>query len=98
MAKLYHLKRGSNSPAEVSELHVALQEDALLTDFQEFARNGLETKIKSSWPQAAAVTDQHSSFSRKFRSLLGIASDNDLLLLHKTQSAKSLGNLDELFS
>lgn len=98
LVKLYHLKRGSNSPAEVSELHVLLQEDASLTDFQEYARNGLETrKIKSRWPAAAAVTDQHSAFSRKFRSLLGIASDNALLLLHKTQSAKSLGNLDELF-
>lgn len=98
LVKLYHLKRGSNSPAEVSELHVVLQEEALLTDFQEFARNGLETrKIKSSWPKAAVVTDQHSAFSRRFRGLLGISSDNALLLLHKTQSAKSLGNLDELF-
>lgn len=98
LVKLFHLKRGSNSPAEVSELHVLLQEDASLTDFQEYARNGLETrKIKSRWPGAAAVSDQHSAFSRKFRSLLGIASDNALLLLHKTQSAKSLGNLDELF-
>jgi uncharacterized protein YPO0396 len=98
LVKLYHLKRGSNSPAEVSELHVVLQENALLTDFQDFARNGLETrKIKSSWPKAAVVTDQHSAFSRKFRGLLGIASDNALLLLHKTQSAKSLSNLDELF-
>ncbi|GAB3547617.1 ATP-binding protein [Arthrobacter tumbae] len=98
LVKLYHLKRGSNSPSEVSELHIVLQEDVSLPDFEGYARNGLEPRrIKASWPDAATVTDQHSSFSRKFRSLLGIASDNALLLLHKTQSAKSLGNLDELF-
>ena len=98
LVKLYHLKRGSNSPSEVSELHIVLQEDVSLPDFEGYARNGLEPRrIKANWPDAAAVTDQHSSFSRKFRSLLGIASDNALLLLHKTQSAKSLGNLDELF-
>ncbi|MBP2217983.1 ATP-binding protein [Arthrobacter sp. CAN_C5] len=98
LTKLYHLKRGSNTPAEVSELHILLQEDVQLTDFEDFARNGLETrKIKARWPGAAVVTDQHSAFARKFRGLLGIGSDNALLLLHKTQSAKSLGNLDELF-
>ncbi|MFJ6280073.1 ATP-binding protein [Arthrobacter subterraneus] len=98
LVKLYHLKRGSNSPSEVSELHILLQQDASLPDFQEFARNGLEPRrIKAAWPEAGIVTDQHSSFARRFRSVLGIASDNALLLLHKTQSAKSLGNLDELF-
>ena len=98
LVKLYHLKRGSNSPAEASELHIVLQEDVSLTDFQDYARKGLEPRrIKAAWPQAAAVTDQHSSFARRFRFLLGIASDNALLLLHKTQSAKSLGNLDDLF-
>jgi uncharacterized protein YPO0396 len=98
LVKLYHLKRGSNSPSEVSELHVLLQEDASLTEFEAFSRNGLEPrKIKANWPGAATITDQHSAFARRFRSLLGIGSDNALLLLHKTQSAKSLGNLDELF-
>ncbi|WP_262107548.1 ATP-binding protein [Arthrobacter sp. Marseille-P9274] len=97
LVKLYHLRRGSNTPAEVSELSLLLQEEVALTNFVDYLRNGLETRrIKADWPDAS-VTDQHSRFSARFCRLLGIQGENAVLLLHKTQSAKSLGNLDELF-
>ncbi|MCG2622536.1 hypothetical protein LVY72_11490 [Arthrobacter sp. I2-34] len=97
LAKLYHLRRGSNTPAEVSELSLLLQDEASLTDFVDYLRNGLETRrIKAAWPDAY-ITDQHARFSARFCRLLGIQGENAVLLLHKTQSAKSLGNLDELF-
>ncbi|UNX55174.1 hypothetical protein MF406_02490 [Georgenia sp. TF02-10] len=97
LVKLYHLRRGANTPAEATELNVLLQEDVDLLDFQAFARNGLDVRrIKAHWPQAT-VTDKHSTFAARFCRILGIAGENALVLLHKTQSAKSLENLDDLF-
>jgi uncharacterized protein YPO0396 len=97
LVKLYHLRRGASSPADASELHFLLQEPVDLLDFQEFSRNGLDVRrVKSAWPQAV-VTDRHSVFSARFCRLLGISGENALVLLHKTQGAKSLDNLDDLF-
>lgn len=39
----------------------------------------------------------YSPFAAYFRSLLGLYSEEAQLLLHRTQSAKSLGSLDQLF-
>ncbi|MDD0857131.1 ATP-binding protein [Arthrobacter alpinus] len=98
LIKLYHLRRGSNTTADVSELSLLLNEEASLADFIDHLRNGIETRrIKAGWPRALAITDKHSAFASRFCRELGISGDNGVLLLHKTQSAKSLGNLDELF-
>ncbi|MFH5823719.1 ATP-binding protein [Georgenia sp. AZ-5] len=97
LVKLYHLRRGANTAAEAAELHVLLQEPVDLLDFQPFARAGLDVRrIKATWPKAT-VTDKHSAFSARFCRLLGISGESALILLHKTQSAKSLDNLDDLF-
>ncbi|MHA7303737.1 ATP-binding protein [Arthrobacter sp. TMN-49] len=98
LIKLYHLRRGSNASADVSELSLLLNEDASLPEFVEHLRSGIETRrIKNAWPQALTITDKHSAFASKFCRVLGISGDNGVLLLHKTQSAKSLGSLDDLF-
>lgn len=98
LVKLYHLRRGSNTSADVSELSLLLNEEASLPDFVEHLRSGIETRrIKADWPQALIVTDKHSAFASKFCRVLGISGENGVLLLHKTQSAKSLGSLDDLF-
>lgn len=96
LIKLFHLTRGA-SGTDVNELHVILSQEVTLGDFEELARSGLDTRrIKARWPEGT-VTGKHSAFSARFTRLLGITGDNALLLLHKTQSAKSLGNLDDLF-
>lgn len=98
LIKLYHLRRGSNTTADVSELSLLLNEEATLADFVDHVRNGIETRrIKTAWSQALAITDNHSAFASRFCRELGISGENGVLLLHKTQSAKSLGNLDDLF-
>jgi uncharacterized protein YPO0396 len=40
-------------------------------------------------------TDEFSGYQSKFTRLFGIASDRALRLLHKTQSAKDLGDLNK---
>ena len=97
LVKLYHLRRGASAPADASELHVLATEPLELMDFEDYARSGLDVRrIKAHWPQAT-VTDRHSTFSARFCRLLGISGENALVLLHKTQGAKSLDNLDDLF-
>lgn len=97
LVKLFHLRRGATAPAEVSEVSVIFREPISLLDLEDAARNGLEVrKLKKDWPDAQ-VFSQHSAFATRFCRLLGIAGPNALLLLHRTQSAKNLGSLDELF-
>ncbi len=45
----------------------------------------------------AFVHKQHGRFAARFSRELGISGERALLLLHKTQSAKNLGTLDDLF-
>jgi uncharacterized protein YPO0396 len=97
LIRLFHIRKGSNSSDDLRELNVIRRGDVQLPDFTDFVRNGIEVRqIKARWNDAV-VTDQHSVFSARFRGLLGIASENALQLLHKTQSAKNLGSLDQLF-
>jgi uncharacterized protein YPO0396 len=97
LIRLFHIRRGSNSGDDLRELNIIRRGDAHLADFTDLVKNGIEVRqIKAQWDEAV-VTDQHSAFSARFRGLLGIASENALQLLHKTQSAKNLGSLDQLF-
>ena len=95
LVKLFHLRAGENT--NPTELHVMLSGSLDLLDMQPYARDGLQTRaIKAAWPDAI-VTDRHSVFAARFCRALGIGGDNALQLLHRTQSAKNLGSLDDLF-
>ena len=101
LLRLFHVRRGSTANADVKQLNVIVRGDVELLDFEDHVRNGIETrKIKAAW-QDATVTDQHSVFAARFAKLLGIGdgrdTENALQLLHKTQAAKNLGSLDNLF-
>ena len=101
LIRLFHLRRGSTARGDVAQLNVIVRGEVGLLDFEHLTRNGIETrKIKAAWPEAT-VTDQHSVFAARFVKLLGIgdgrSTENALQLLHKTQSAKNLGSLDDLF-
>jgi len=98
LVKLYHLRRGTNTPADIQELSLILQDGTSLADFVPHLGNGVDVRrIKAAWPDAVEATDKHSRFAARFSRMLGISGENAVLLLHKTQAAKSLGNLDELF-
>jgi uncharacterized protein YPO0396 len=97
LVKLFHLNHGAVKPADVSLLCVLLSEPVTLLDFAPFIRDGRKTtQLKKKFPDAF-VTDKESAFETRFSHKLGVESENSLILLHKTQSAKSLGSLDNLF-
>lgn len=98
LVKLYHLRRGSNTPSDIQELSLILPADTALPEFVPFLGSGIDVRrIKAVWPAATEITDKHSRFAARFSRMLGISGENAVLLLHKTQAAKSLGTLDELF-
>lgn len=95
LVKLFHLRAGENT--KPTELHVLATGRLDLLDLQPFARDGLDVRrLKAAYP-GTYITDKHSSFAARFCRVLGIDGDNALALLHKTQSAKNLGSLDDLF-
>lgn len=95
LVRLFHMRAGENTA--VSDLHVLHPGELDLLDLQPHARDGLRARvIKAAWP-GATVTGTHSAFASRFCQVLGIDGDNALALLHKTQSARNLSSLDDLF-
>ncbi|MEE2061451.1 ATP-binding protein [Rhodococcus artemisiae] len=96
LIKLMYLKRGANTNSDVSVLHLILDADVRLTEFEPFVSRGIDTRaIRKNWPDAT-VNPSYSPFARAFRNKLGISSEAAQHLLHRTLSAKSLGSLDQL--
>jgi uncharacterized protein YPO0396 len=99
MARLFHLRGSSVDKADLKDACFIDRVDVSLLDFREHVASGIEARrIKSAWPNAVVTTTgSHAPFYSRLRRLLGIGSQNALHLLHKTQSAKNLGSLDQLF-
>ncbi|WP_129783716.1 ATP-binding protein, partial [Promicromonospora panici] len=94
LVRLFHLTRGSSTPAM---LHVVVPGEAGLLDFERYVRSGPDVAgVTSAWPDAT-VSERHGPFAAAFTQALGIGSEQALVLLHRTQSAKNLGSLDDLF-
>ncbi|GIG30210.1 ATP-binding protein [Cellulomonas marina] len=97
LVKLLHMRRSAATASEVSDQHLLTTTPLGLLDLAPYAANGLEARrLKQAYPDAT-VTDRHSVFAARFTRLLGMRGDNALELLHRTQAAKNLGSLDELF-
>lgn len=99
LARLFFAKGSGTGRSDLSSLRFLDQSDVDLADLQDFARSGLQTRrIKDAYPKATVTpTAIHSAFFVRLRSTFGIRSEGALNLLHKTQSTKNLGSLDQLF-
>jgi uncharacterized protein YPO0396 len=94
LVRLFHLTRGSSAP---SMLHVVVPDDVGLLEFERYVRSGPDVAgVTGAWP-TATVSERHGPFAAAFTQALGIGSEQALVLLHRTQSAKNLGSLDDLF-
>ncbi|WP_448854437.1 ATP-binding protein [Corynebacterium frankenforstense] len=95
--RLIYLKASVMAPAEAVSLYVVLPRAADLTEFEDIARGGLDLRAaKRDFADATTVTRGHRSFSNDLRKRLGIADPAAVELLHRTQSAKSLDDLNAL--
>lgn len=99
LARLFHIKGGSVDRGDLKDLAFADRGDASLMEFAPFIASGIDTRrISAAWPNAVVTTNgSHKAYFARLSKWLGISGENALHLLHKTQSAKNLGSLDQLF-
>jgi uncharacterized protein YPO0396 len=99
LARLFFLRAGGSSNADINDVCVLERSAIDLRDVEPFVRKGVEVrKLQAAWPDAVVTSNRsHARFYARLRSVVGIADETALQLLHKTQSAKNLDSLDDLF-
>ncbi|MCO7275005.1 ATP-binding protein [Cellulosimicrobium cellulans] len=98
-ARLFHLRGASTDRSDLRDACLLLRTPVTLQDLGPFVEKGIEARaLKTAFPGETVTTSgSHSQFYLRLRRALGIDHENALLLLHKTQSAKNLSTLDQLF-
>ncbi|WP_084500184.1 ATP-binding protein [Brevibacterium album] len=99
LVRLFFLRGTGTANSDVSDLCLLDRSAVDLADLQDYVRSGIEARrIKAAYPDAVVTTaGAHGKFYARLRSVFGIGHESALQLLHKTQSAKSLDSLDQLF-
>lgn len=99
LIRLFHLRAGTTSPTDLHSMYIMAPEVVDLLTLQPYAKDGIENRrVQQAFPRWDCFSnDAYTRFSAKFRRRLGLGSEQAQLLLHKTQSAKNLTNLDSLF-
>lgn len=95
IAQVVWVRGKSTSTNDVKKLYLVLERDFDLRELKFFADHDFDVRrFKFDLPEAF-VKDEFSAYQERFRRLLGIESERALRLLHKTQGAKNLGDLNE---
>lgn len=97
LVALFYLKAHANSVSDVDRLYGVIDGNIDATAFTPFLTSGIDTrKIKQAFPQGT-FNAKHAAFASTFRRRLNIPGVEAMELLHRTQSAKDLQSLDDLF-
>ena len=84
----------SSAPGDARRLYLVFERDFDLQGLEVFPQNDFDVRrLKAAFPEAPPFTE-FSAYQERFRRLLGIDRELALRLLHKTQSAKNLGDLN----
>lgn len=96
---IFRLNGGENSVSQIKRLYGVVQGDEDIDKLSPLLTRSLDTrKIKAMYKgPGASFTPTYTTFADRFRKRLGIKSEQGQVLLHRTQSAKSLSSLDHLF-
>ncbi|OHF35740.1 ATP-binding protein [Corynebacterium sp. HMSC074A01] len=95
--RLMFLSANAYTDQDVTDLYLLLPADSDLTQFEPLAVKNLPVKkAKHDFPDALYVGRKHPQFIHALQRALGIADSGALELLHRTQSAKTLGDLNHL--
>lgn len=99
LTAIYRLNAGQQQEAQVKTLYGIFPAEVDVDGFVPLLQNSLDKrKLEAAYKTAGVTfTEQYSVFANRFRAKLGIGSEEAQMLLHRTQSAKSLGSMDELF-
>ncbi|MFG6303500.1 hypothetical protein ACGLFO_08765, partial [Corynebacterium hesseae] len=96
---IFRLNGGENSVGQIKRLYGLVPGDEDIDKLSPLLTRSLDTrKIKAMYKgPGASFTPTYTTFADRFRKRLGIKNVEGQLLLHRTQSAKSLSSLDQLF-
>ncbi|MFM9878746.1 MAG: ATP-binding protein [Rhodoglobus sp.] len=99
LVRLFHIKGASVDRADLADACVILRTSPTLVDFKPYAEGGLDVRRMKADLDPVVVTSggTNGQFFARIRTLFQMQAENALVLLHRTQSAKSLGSLDDLF-
>lgn len=94
LAQVLWIRGKSTASSDVKRHYLVLERELDVRDLKFFADHDFDVRrFKFDLPDAFAK-DEFSAYQERFRRLLGIDSERALRLLHKTQSAKNLGDLN----
>lgn len=94
LAQVLWVKGKSTAPGDAKKLYLVLEREFGIQELEFFAKSDFDVRrLKSGLPDAY-VSPEFSAYQERFRRLLGIENERALRLLHKTQSAKNLGDLN----
>jgi len=94
LVQILWLRGGANAPGEVRRQFMILDHTFDLSELEAFGQSDLDVrKLKQMYPDAFIQGD-FRPYCERFCRLLGIENEMALRLLHKTQSAKNLGDLN----
>lgn len=94
LVQLFWLRGNSNANTDVKRLFLILERPFDLREIDHFSGSNFDVrKLKQSLPDAH-IRDEFRPYCERFCRLLGIDSEMALRLLHKTQSAKNVGDLN----
>lgn len=94
LAQVLWVRGNSASSNDARRLYLVLERSFDVRELEFFAKGDFDVRrFKPDLPDAA-VYHEFSAYQERFRRLLGIDNERALRLLHKTQSAKNLGDLN----
>ena len=94
LVQVLWLRGNANGSGDVNRHFLIFERPFELNELEEFGQSNLDVrKLKQVFPDAF-IRREFRPYSERFSRLLGIESEMALRLLHKTQSAKNLGDLN----
>jgi uncharacterized protein YPO0396 len=94
LLQLFWLRGNSNANTDVKRVFLIFERAFDLRELQDFGSTNFDIrKLKQSFSDAH-IKDEFRPYCERFCRLLGIESEMTLRLLHKTQSAKNVGDLN----
>jgi uncharacterized protein YPO0396 len=94
LVQVFWLRGNANGNTDVKRHYLIFERAFDLRELEDFGQSNFEIrKLKLSFPEAFS-RDEFRPYCERFSRLLGIESEMALRLLHKTQSAKNLGDLN----
>jgi uncharacterized protein YPO0396 len=94
LVQLLWLRGNANGPGDVKRHFMIFERPLELNELEVFGQSNLDVRKLKQTLDDGFHRGEFSAYAERFRRLLGIDSEMALRLLHKTQSAKNLGDLN----